>query len=61
MKKNVGISCSAKTFKLLSEGLSNIAEENNVSHEEFIAFVIELPRYLLGDRYKDVVYVPGDE
>lgn len=52
-----GISCSTETFELLASGLAKVAEDNNISPDEFVAFVYEFPRLLLGDKYKDIVYV----
>lgn len=53
------ISCSLKNFKILQDALVKAAEDNKISHEEFMAFVIEFPRLLFGEKYKDVIYVPG--
>lgn len=53
------IKCSTDNFNILTDALVKAAEDNKIPHEEFIAFVCEFPRLLLGDKYHDVVYVPG--
>lgn len=53
------LECSTKTFEILMNALTKAAEDNKIDHLEFIAFVYEFPRLLLGDQYDKIEYRPA--
>ena len=55
------IECDPENFKILMEALTDAAEENNIPHDEFVAFAVEFPRLLLGDKFDEVVYLAKRE